>query len=75
MDTPFLTPWTSCFFVCTSYQQKNIKLCMGPFNEHSYQVWLQLAEWFQRRRLKCKSIQMKPMMTDAFGSGELKLKI
>jgi hypothetical protein len=48
---------------------------MGPFNEHSYQVWLQLAEWFQRRRLKCKSLQMKPMMTDAFGSGELKLKI
>jgi hypothetical protein len=24
----------------------------GPSNEHSYQVWLQLAQWFQRRRVK-----------------------
>ena len=25
------------------------KLCRGPSNEHSYQVWFQLAQWFQRR--------------------------
>jgi hypothetical protein len=24
----------------------------GSSNEHSYQVWLQLAHWFQRRRVK-----------------------
>jgi hypothetical protein len=38
--------------------KKNHKLCSGPSNKHSYQDWFQLAQWFQRRKLKCKSIWM-----------------
>jgi hypothetical protein len=38
------------FFSCTSNQQNNIN--WGPSYEHSYQVW------FQKRRLKCKSLWM-----------------
>ena len=40
---------------------------MGPPNENSYQVWFQLAQWFERR-LKCKTLQ-----TTDFGSGELNI--
>jgi hypothetical protein len=29
---------------------------MGPSNENSYQVWFQLAQWFERR-LKCKTLR------------------
>ena len=50
MDTPFLIPLGILFLLCTSDQLKNThKLCRGPSTEHSYQ-------WFQRRRLKCKSL-------------------
>ena len=48
--TPFLTPLHPLFLLCTSEQ---------PSNEHSYQDWVQLAQWFQRRRLKCKSLQTR----------------
>jgi hypothetical protein len=36
--------------------QKHI-LCREPPNKHSYQIWFQLTQWFQRRRLKCKRLQ------------------
>ena len=29
----------------------------GPSKNHSTQVWLQLAQWFLRRRLKCESLR------------------
>ena len=29
----------------------------GPSKDHSTQVWLQLAKWFLRRRLKCESLR------------------
>lgn len=49
-------PLVSCVFWI-------IKQIHKPFrtssNEHSsQQVWIQLAQWFQGRRLKCKSLQM-----------------
>ena len=28
----------------------------GPFKDHSTKVWLQLAQWFLRRRLKCEML-------------------
>ena len=28
----------------------------GPPKEHSTKVWLQLAQWFLRRRLKCEML-------------------
>ena len=40
------------FLLCSCDQPKINKLVRGPSNEHSYQVWLQLAQWFQGRRLK-----------------------
>ena len=77
--TPFWHLWASCFLLCNSTQQKNHKLCRDPSNEHSYQVWFQLAKWFQRRRLKCKSLRKTTIdtkwwqyLTWPFGSGELK---
>ena len=39
------------------------KFCRKPFNEHSYHARFQFAKWFQRRRLKSKSVQT----TDAKG--------
>jgi hypothetical protein len=33
----------------------------GPSKDHSTKVWLQLAQWFLRRRLKCE------MLTDDDG--------
>ena len=69
----------SCFFCVLLINKK--QLWRGPFNEHSYQVWFQLTPWYQRRRLKCKSLRMTMLSTDAkwwqyftwpFGSGELK---
>ena len=32
--------------------EKKKNLCQGPSNEHSYQIWFQLAKSLQRRRLK-----------------------
>jgi hypothetical protein len=29
----------------------------GPSKDHSTKVWLQLAQWFLRRRLKCESLR------------------
>jgi hypothetical protein len=37
--------------------------CRKPFNEHSYHARFQFAKWYQRRRLKSKSLQT----TDAKG--------
>jgi hypothetical protein len=28
----------------------------GPSKDHSTKVWLQLAQWFLRRRLKCEML-------------------
>ena len=28
----------------------------GPPKDHSCQVWSKLAQWFQRRRLKCEKL-------------------
>ena len=42
---------------------KQRKFCRKPFNEHSYHARFQFAKWFQRRRLKSKSVQK----TDAKG--------
>jgi hypothetical protein len=28
----------------------------GPTKDHSTKVWLQLAQWFLRRRLKCEML-------------------
>ena len=42
---------------------KQHKFCRKPFNEHSYHARFQFAKWFQRRRLKSKSVQK----TDAKG--------
>ena len=36
------------------------KIGRGPSNEHSFQIWFQLAQWFQRRRLKCKCLWTTP---------------
>ena len=41
-------------FVDGSGQMSNIKI--GPSIDASYQVSLHLAEWFQRRRLKCEKL-------------------
>jgi hypothetical protein len=35
------------------------KFGKGPSKDHSIKVWLQLAQWFLRRRLKCESIKWK----------------
>ena len=40
---------TSCFF-CVLLINKTHKPDRGPSNEHFYQDWFQLAEWFQRKR-------------------------
>ena len=32
------------------------KLYKGPYIDASYQVWFHLAQWFQRRRLKCEKL-------------------
>ena len=56
MDTHILTSLGLFFLLCTSDQQKTHTFCRGPSNEHSYPVWFQLVQWFQRRRLKCKSL-------------------
>jgi hypothetical protein len=58
---PFWHLWASRFFcvLLINYKKKTTKqkLCRGPSNEHSHQVYFQLAEWFQQRRLKCNSLQ------------------
>jgi hypothetical protein len=38
---PYFRPLDLLFILCTSDKK-------GPFNEHSYQFWFQLAQWFQR---------------------------
>lgn len=46
----------ACF--CSAFLlRKSHKLCRGPFVEHLYHCWSQPAKWFQRRRLKCKSLR------------------
>ena len=47
--------WETCFFSVRPIDK--IKLIRDPSNEHSYQVWFQLGQWLQRRRLKCKRLQ------------------
>jgi len=51
--------------------EKKHKLCRGSSNKHSYQVWFQLTQWFQRRRLKCKSLQT--MMTTTYNDVRCKV--
>ena len=66
--------WTSCIFCVLLINKKKRKLCGST--ERSYQVWFHMAQWFQRRRLKCKSLQTRmanwwQYVKWAFGSGEL----
>ena len=42
-------PWRPCF----KFDPPKIKTCRDPPKEYSCQVWFQMAQWFQRRRLKC----------------------
>ena len=36
----------------------------GPSKDHSTKVWLQLAQWFLRRRLKCEMLTDGRRTTD-----------
>ena len=36
----------------------------GPSKDHSTKVWLQLVQWFQRRRLKCEMLTDGRRTTD-----------
>ena len=36
----------------------------GPSKDHSTKVWLQLAQWFLRRRLKCEMLTDGRQTTD-----------
>ena len=49
-DKPILTPLGFLFHSWTLHQQTTIFI--DPSNEHSYQVWFQLAQRFQSRKLK-----------------------
>jgi hypothetical protein len=49
---PYFTPLDLLFILCTSDKK-------GPFNEHSYQFWFQLAQWFQR--LKTDNTLLTPL--------------
>ena len=76
--TPFFfTPLGLLFLLCTSDRQ-NKKFLRGTSNEHSYKIWFKLAQWFHRRRLKCKSLwtttdaKWWQYLTWPFGSSELK---
>ena len=64
---PILTPLGFLFHSWTLHQQTTIFI--DPSNEHSYQVWFQLAQWFQKRRLKCKSLQPKTQTTTTYDDG------
>ena len=63
---PFWQIWASCFFCVLPisfvyyWATHKKQLFRGPSKEHSYQVWFQLTLWFQRRRLKCKSLRTTP---------------
>ena len=46
-------PWRPCFL---SDLDKMCKLCKGPHIDAPCQVWLNFAQWFQRRRLKCEKL-------------------
>ena len=57
----------------------------GPSKDHSTKVWLQLVQWFLRRRLKCEMLTDGRQTTDdgrkvmtiahlAFRPGELKIE-
>jgi hypothetical protein len=48
---PFGLLWAICLFLIND---AFYRLCSKPSNEHSYQIWFQLAQWFQRRILNCK---------------------
>jgi hypothetical protein len=45
----------------------------GPSKDHSTKVWLQLAQWFLRRRLKCEMLTYgRRTKSDDNRPGELK---
>lgn len=52
-ETPFLAPWGLLFLWMTYDHKKNHNPCRGPSNDHSYQDKFELAQRFERRRLKC----------------------
>jgi hypothetical protein len=52
----------------------------GPSKDHSIKVWLQLAQWFLRRRLKCEMLTdgrkvMAKTLGKSLWQGELKMLI
>ena len=49
-------------------QDEMRKLFKGPYIDASYQVWLHLAQWFQRRRLKCGKVNGQRTPSDDKGS-------
>jgi hypothetical protein len=46
-----------CFLCAAVLMPQKHNLCRGSSYEHSHQVWFHLVQWFQRKRLKCKSIR------------------
>ena len=46
-------PWRPCL---SSDRDETRKLYRGPPVDASCQVWFHLAQWFQRRRLKCEKL-------------------
>ena len=63
------------------WKLKKLKFFNFNDNEQSHQVWFHLVQWFQRRRLKCKSLRTTTRTIDTkwwqyltcpFGSGEQK---
>jgi hypothetical protein len=71
------TLWTSCFFYVLLISIKH-KLCRGTIYWAFLPSWFQLAWWFQRRRLKWKSLRTTIdakwwlyMITWPFGPSEL----
>jgi hypothetical protein len=61
---PFKSLVAACFCDRFPIRKKNHTFCKGLPNEHSYHVWFQSAQRFQRRRLECKNLQTTMMMTD-----------
>ena len=76
-----------CYFVIISpWKRAGALICSSP-KDALCQVWLKLAQWFWRRRWKCKRFMTTPTttttkttdkfwlekLTQAFCSGELKL--
>ena len=59
--TSFLKPLGLLFLMCTSDQQKQYKICRGPFNEYSYQVQTRFVRW----QVSQKKIKMSKYTGDA----------